>query len=155
MLRRDAQTTKSGRLKGWCINEFPKHGRANTDHMPTLEHCYLVTPAPLCSQPVCAHTPMHTHTFHLPPDNGLRQDPGRLTSPAHPFPLSCSPPTDPLSDGPLFTFTLLRGPAGPGGRPNRYIIVWSSLRAPLHSRPSLTPFTAPQKHHLYHPTVRQ
>lgn len=108
--------------------------------MPTLECCYLVTSMPLCG--ICAYTP--PPTFQPPNVSGLRRDPGRLTPSlqAH-LPSSLFPPADPHSDRPLFTFTLLHGPAGQGGQPNRYIIVWSSLAAaaPLPSRPSLTPFT--------------
>ncbi|KAI4811057.1 hypothetical protein KUCAC02_013980, partial [Chaenocephalus aceratus] len=57
---------------------------------------------------------------------------------AHPFPLS--PPTDPLSDGPLFTFTLLHGPAVRGPAESlHYCLVLPCT--PLPSRPGLTPFT--------------
>lgn len=122
--------------------------------MPTVECRYLVTSLPPSSQHVSAHACTDTY-FSPPPSSSLHQDPGRLTpprthdSPLHsPFPSSLSTPTDPLSDGPLFTFTLLHGPAGPGGRPNRYIIVWSSLATPapprgplLPCQPGLTPFT--------------
>lgn len=64
-------------------------------------------------------------------------------------------PPPPPKRGPLFTFTLLRGPAGRRRGPNRYIIVWSSYASspppPTPTRPD--PIHRAQKHHLYQPTV--
>lgn len=94
-----------------------------------------------------------THIFLPPNVSGLRQGPGRLTPSLHThFPSSPFPPAYPLSDRPLFTFTLLHGPAGWGGGESlHYCLVLP--RAPRPTQPD--PIHSPQKRHLYHPTVRE
>lgn len=150
---------KGANWKECCRNEFPKQA-ANTDHMPTVQCGYLVTSLPLSSQPVCTHS--HRHVLQPHPNNSLQKDPGRLTPPPPPHlplytPFSPSPstPTDPLSGGPLFTFTLLHGPAGLGGRAEslHYCLVLPCIPPPLPTWPD--PIHRPQKHHLYDPTVRE
>lgn len=152
---------KSSNWKKCCHNEFPKQA-ANADHMPTVQCGYLVTSLPLSSQPVCTHS--HRHVLQPHPNNSLqnRETLGDWHPPPLPHlplytPFSSSPstPTDPLSGGPLFTFTLLHGPAGLGGRAEslHYCLVLPCIPPPLPTWPD--PIHRPQKHHLYDPTVRE
>lgn len=138
-------------LELWRREKFQE--LPNVKRRRTLEFCYFATSKALQLASICVCAPIITH-FCPFPMAALHQDPGgtEYTPIADPFPLF--PPTDPLSDGPLFTFTLLHGPAGPRGRTNRYIIVWSSfVPPPFPTRAD--PIHSAQKHHLYHPTVRQ
>lgn len=104
----------------------------------TCQHWSTATLWPLCPSAanLCAHTPTRTH-ISAP----SQQRPASRPWEAAPRNPSLSSPADPLSDGPLFTFTLLHGPAGPGGPAEslHYCLVLPCN--PLPSRPSLTPFT--------------
>lgn len=82
----------SSRPKNWCSDEFPKHSRANVDHMPRLECLYTGTP---CTPPTGPHALPHKHTsFCRPFNSGLRQDHGRL-NPRLQTPFPCPLPLTP------------------------------------------------------------
>lgn len=114
----------------------------------TCQHCSAATlwpPWPSAAS-LCAHTPTDTY-FNLIPTTAYRKTLGDWHPPPphlpHYTPFSSSPstPTDPLSGGLLFTFTLLHGPAGLGGRAEslHYCLVVPCI--PLPCQPGLTPFT--------------
>lgn len=112
----------------------------------TCQQCSAATLWPPCpsAASLCARTLTDTY-FNLIPITAYRKTLGDWHPPHLPLyaPFSSSPstPTDPLSGGPLFTFTLLHGPAGLGGRAEslHYCLVLPCI--PLPCQPGLTPFT--------------
>lgn len=162
MITRGTRLTdnKSGRLKNQCSNQFSKHRLANIDHMPRLECCYLVTSVPF--QPASEHTHPQIHTFQPPPNRGLHEDPGRLTpprppkpSPAYPFPLFSLPSHWPPLRRTIVYFHSPPRPCwskGGAAKSLHYCLVFSCTPS-LPTRPD--PIHSTQRHHLYHPTVRE
>lgn len=157
LLRHLSQTTKAQTERSVAVMSFQNSLQMRT----TCQQCSAATLWPPCpsAASLCARTLTDTY-FNLIPITAYRKTLGDWHPPPHlplytPFSSSPSTPTDPLSGGPLFTFTLLHGPAGLGGRAEslHYCLVLPCIPPPLPTWPD--PIHRPQKHHLYDPTVRE